>query len=158
MTEDIESILNREVARLEAETITQVRQVILEQHSSSFKWLNASLLAINGGGCVAVLSIQNLQNQDKAYACFAFILGILAALLSARVGQSIAIRGLVPLQRKLGYWTRVSLTGERDVELEDDLQEESKAAIRWAWIGQASGWLSVLAFVLAALLVGLSYQ
>ncbi len=147
-------------ARIEADSLTDGVKLVLEQHSSAFKWLNASLLAVNGGGAIAVLAAANLSNSTKLYACTGFFFGILFALLSARLSQSTAIRAVLPFKNQIFYWTRVSITGEQYTDREAELRQEAVKAQRWAFIGQACGWLSATAFMTGAISIalGLSYS
>jgi hypothetical protein len=148
----------KKCAEIEVQTLSEMRQLILDQHSSGFKWLNASLLAINGGGLISIFSSNALSLHYKRAACISLLIGILFALISGRLGQTFSLRGILPLQRWSGYWIGVSLSGSRDEEIETALAVESQNAIRWAWVGQACGWASVGTFVVAAIFAGLGLK
>ncbi|MCW2395640.1 MULTISPECIES: hypothetical protein [unclassified Sphingobium] len=154
MNEEIEAIILKECASIEATALTDGFKVVLEQHSSSFKWLNASLLAVNGGGAIAIVSSTQLSDVTKLHACSSFFIGILLALLSGRVSQMIATKALPSIKNQIFYWTGVSISGQRDLDEENLLKKEADDSLKRAWIGQGCGWLSVTAFVAGAVFIG----
>ena len=135
-----------EVIRAEIAHLTEIRQMILEQHSHSFKWLTASLLAINGAAAVATLNTDSIPPVWKVLSGSAFAIGVLCALLVAVLAQKISIKSLVPIQRQIGYWIGVIHDGTRLEEFEAKLGSEMKETMRWGWAIPATGWVSGLFF------------
>lgn len=140
--------LSRAAALREISTLDDMRRLLLEQHSHSYKWITASLLAINGGAAVTILGQENLDPIWKVIAGGCFAIGILLALSVAVASQKINILALVPIQRQIGYWLTVSVDGHRLDDLECSLQNELRASAKFAWIVPGLGWLSALTFVL----------
>ncbi|HEY0623807.1 hypothetical protein [Sphingomonas sp.] len=147
-----------EVARLELQALAEFRQITLEQHTSGYKWLTASLLAVNGGAAAALLSADKIRLTDVRWAFVAFVFGILLSLASARLNQSFAMKALPSLQEMSGYWASVMVTGARDDAREKALNGKAKSSMRGAWLGQAAGWASALSFVVGVVLVGLNVR
>ena len=139
--------LLREAAKVEIAALNESRKLILEQHSHSFKWLMASLLAINGGASIAVLNAESISAHTKVLSGAFFAIGIFSALLVAVASQKISIKSLLPIQSQIGYWISVSRDGERVESTEGKLQGEMKAAIKLAWTAPLFGWISALLFV-----------
>lgn len=157
MTEQMSEMIKR-AALLEIEFLAETRRAVLEQHAAAFKWLNASLFAINGGGIIAVLAAHELSAVSKKMACTAFVAGILFALMSGRLGQTISLLSLKPIQNQSGYWLSVAIDGERDEDCERKLEADAKRAMKWGWTGQACGWASIVAFLVGAAFVGLALK
>lgn len=131
----------------EARSISDVRARLLDEHSHAFRWLTASLLAINAGAAVAALNSEYLSAEYKILSGGLFGLGLLAALLIGVSAQRENRKLLPVLQRKLGYWIAVADDGERLESLEAELDAEIKATVKWAWTGPAIGWISALIFL-----------
>ena len=137
----------KEGAKAEIAFLNETRQMVLEQHSHSFKWITASLLAINGAAAISILNTDKLIVYWKIYSGIFFCIGILLALLVAVSAQKISLKGLIPIQRQIGYWISVSYDGERVEAVETELNKEFAAAMRFSWLVPALGWLSALMFV-----------
>lgn len=144
-----------EVIRAEISSLTEIRQSILEQHSHSFKWLTASLLAINGAAAVATLNTESIPAIWKVFSGAAFAGGVICALLVAVLAQKISIKSLAPLQRQIGYWIGVIHDGTRLEEFEEKIGIEMKAAMRWGWTIPVMGWVSGLFFVVGLGMIAL---
>lgn len=135
---------NRKGALEEIDSLKLLRATSWEQHSHSFKWLTASLLALNGGGLLSIASLK-IPFDDKLIAGSSFTIGLAFALLVAVLSQRAIIAMLVPIQRQIGYWMTVVDDGVRDESFEATLNKETKSSVRLAIVGQAAGWLSALA-------------
>lgn len=145
---------NRKGALEEIDSLKLLRATSLEQHSHSFKWLTASLLALNGGGLLAIAQSEKIGTQNVVVAGASFAVGLAFALLVAVLGQRAIIASLVPLQKQIGYWMTVCEDGIRSENLEADLALELKKSVRLSRFGQVLGWLSALALFGGVYLAG----
>jgi hypothetical protein len=133
----------------------EARQLMLQEHAHSFRWLIASLLAINGGAAIAVLSNIELHVATKAWSGGFFAAGIFAALLIGVISQRASQRVLTPLSNVTGYWLRIAHGDERDEEAEAGFAEQLKPALRLGVMGQILGWMSALLFGAGVVMIGL---
>ena len=133
----------------EIDFLSKMRQASMDQSADAAKWLLASLLAINGGGAVAAVnSIEKLQIGVPAGL---FAAGIMLALASAVIIQSVGYRSLAPIQEAIGYWITVVDDGTQADEYEAKLK---KRFLKLRWFGMlapAAGWCSAGCFVCGAL-------
>ena len=149
MVEDSETEADwREAAKAEIDFLNEMRRMALEQHSHSFKWITASLLAVNGGAAISVLNTSEIAVFWKILAGAWFSAGILTALLVGVVSQKINMQSVGPIQRSIGYWIGVVADGERVESFEGTLAAEAKAAQKFAWLVPTLGWVSGLFFVI----------
>jgi hypothetical protein len=144
----------RRAAEIEIETLGEFRAASIEQHASAFKWLLASLLAINAGAAATIANSSTLAPSAKVYVCGFFIFGVGAALFSSFLSQRANIQVLKPVQKQIGYWVGVSVTGEQDAETAQQLADEYARSMRWAWLVPGFGWVASLAFLLGAIAAG----
>lgn len=153
--EELDKQILQEVARVELQTLSEIRQISWEQHSSGYKWLTSSLLAINGGAAFAIMSADRFKGADVRWPIILFVVGILLALLSARTNQWFVMRNMPGLQWMSGYWVSVLVSGVRDDDGEAALMSRVRTQMRGAWLGQAAAWASVFAFVGGIAVAGL---
>jgi hypothetical protein len=145
---------NREAAKEEIENLKNVRATAWDEHTHSFRWIMATLSAINGGACVAILNQDGMNISSKLLASGLFVGGLLMALLVAVFGQHSVQRCLLPLQRQIGYWMTVASDGERDEAFETELNEELKTSARIGMGGRVSGWLAAICFISGVVVAG----
>jgi hypothetical protein len=143
-----------EVATIVAES----RRTVLDEHSHLFRWLTASLLALNGGAAVAMLSSETFDAATKLNSCACFVVGIVFALLVGVGGQRANMRVMPKLNDQLGYWLAVSHDGERVLEREQELDAELKKAQRVGIAVRACGWFSALAFLFGTAAIGVDLR
>lgn len=145
---------HREVALEEVASLKELRAIGWEQHNQSFKWLTATLLALNGGGLLAVSQIEQIPVLSTVSAGTAFAAGIAFALLVAVIAQRAIVQSFTPIQRQIGYWMTVASDGCRDDTIENDLQEGSKKVLPWNRATQVLGWLAAIAFFVGIFMAG----
>jgi hypothetical protein len=124
-----------------------------EQVSSMAKWLSASLLAVNGAGALATL---NAAKANLYCPSIIFAFGVILALLSGAGLQEIYIRLSEKLRDLDVYWTRVMLGAQRNSDDESRLERAVGSVNCWAAAPPILGWLSGVAFLVAASLLGLA--
>ena len=137
--------------RLEAHAASANDQLV-----KTSNWLNASLLAVNGGGAIAVLNgAEHIGGRGAAGAVF--VVGIVFALLSASMIQAVIAKQQGPLEIWIGYWRGVEYSGVRDDESEVKLAAPITIWEKRAWIAPALGWVSGALFVVGAIIAGATY-
>ena len=146
---------NKRGALEEIETIKNIRATVWEEHTHSFRWLMASLLAINAAACWAVAGMEEIGVISRLWSCGIFASGILAALLVAVFGQQSVRSSLLPLQKQIGYWMTVAEDGERSESVEEDLNRELKRSARIGLGGRIAGWISAGAFAAGLAIAGI---
>jgi hypothetical protein len=145
--------LNKLAALHEVEMIDHLRKVAIDQHATAFRWLLASLLAVNGGGAIAVIGADGITNYWKVFACSSFSAGIVLSLFSAFLSQRFNMKGLPSLSRQMGYWLAVSHDGEFEPEIQKKFEDEFKEAIKHGWIVPTVGWMAAVAFIIGSICV-----
>ncbi|WP_148309025.1 hypothetical protein [Sphingopyxis fribergensis] len=138
----------------EIKSLTESRTLLFDEHSHAFRWLTASLLAINAGAAVAALNTEFLSAHSKIVSGAFFGVGILVALLIGVLSQQQKRKLLPIVQRQIGYWMTVADDGERSEELEAAIAAEVKSATKWAWTVPATGWVSALIFLAGIMVMG----
>lgn len=139
----------------EKRVLDEIRQNLWSEHAQLFRWLTASLLAINSAAAFAILSAESLSPITKLISGGLFCLGILCSLLVGVLAQRSTQRVMPKIQEMVGYWIAVSIDGKRDEALEkvllDQLQEKDLARVSMAF-----GWLSAILFAGGVVCVGLA--
>lgn len=134
------------VAETELASATHSRNVLLEAHQDTYKWLLASLLAINSGGLLALLNIDTLHGHYKLFVALAFYAGIMASLLSSYLSQRASRQLLPPLGEAMGYWISVANDGQHIPQVWDNINLRIQGAVKEARPTQIAGWVSALCF------------
>lgn len=144
--------LIRTVALEEIETLREARKLLSEQHSQSYRWLLASLLAINSGAIVATLNSNAIDPTCKVQAGGVFACGIIFTMLNAYAGQKLNATLIPHIQKRIGYWLGVAEDGNLDQEQDEALVRDTRKTLRRRHLPEFFGWLSALCF-----LVGLGF-
>jgi hypothetical protein len=103
----------RQAAELEAKFALEMRDLMITEMITSARWLQASLLLVNGGAGVALLGSDLLPANVQAEAGAAFVVGVMLALLNALLGIVINTDGPLRTSQVAGYWTAVGVTLQR---------------------------------------------
>lgn len=153
----IQSTFEKQVI-FELERTAEARRTLLEEHSAAFRWLLASLLAVNGG---AVLFSKEAIASGDTHALTSggiFLLGIVAALMAGWLSQR-ANRGLIePLAKVTTFWFQVLEADEFDEAEFNKLTNVMEDAMKAGRPTQICGWISALAFVIGAVVLGLGFR
>jgi alpha-beta hydrolase superfamily lysophospholipase len=150
----IEKDFPRELAEAKLRRTTEARQRLVDEHSASFRWLMASLLAVNGGGLVTMASLADKVANETALiaSAGAFWLGILAALGVASLGQTINRKAANVLSDIELFWTVVAIYGnldqEKAQELDDRYVSVSSRSAKWC------GYVAVACFSVGLAILG----
>lgn len=116
--------------------------------ASTYRWLLATLVSINGGAIVAVLSANDaFTNEAIVQSCAIFAAGIVAAVLTALWSALGSEAAFALVGETLGYWSLVRLDGIRnksdEVKIDIKVAKNRKAIRRRVALGLSS----LLAFV-----------
>ncbi len=133
------------LALREFESCLSAKDTLLREHSDAYKWLMVSLLAINAGGLLKVADFASIGSIKSFAAGTAFLIGILAALAIAWLGQISARKMMQPLAELIAFWSIASVSGHLDEAqfkaLGTKVQLATNGALRNRWVS----WISVLA-------------
>jgi hypothetical protein len=143
-----------------ADTASDGRRRLLEEHSAAFRWLMASFLAINGGGLVFLKDLEIESPTLRITAATAFYLGIVSALAIAWLGQRSARAAVEPMSKLSVFWAMTAEAGEIDEGELTKLNNEISAVTAKARLAPVAGWASLLSFTvgLALLTIASSAQ
>jgi hypothetical protein len=147
-------LMLRTAAQLEVQTSIAIRDRLLSEISTSLRWIQASLLLVNGGGAVAVLQSATISAPTKTLSGAFFVVGVVLSLLSGWVGV-VAVKD-VPrkLSEAIGYWIGVSISLNRSETIEREWNEYAQGLERRGRPSRALGWGSVAAFVIGCVIAG----
>ena len=152
---DLES--RKDIARREHESCLSTRASMLEEHSASFRWMMASLLAINAG---ALTMVKDAFAANAVWASFAgtsFFVGIACSLLIARFGQK-AIQAMIgPLSEAVAFWSIVSVTGEFVQDVHDAIGVKINTAMAKGKIPSFFGFAAFAAFSVGLASLGMAH-
>ncbi len=151
-----DQMLWQRVAEAELAAATHSRDFLLEAHQDAYKWLTASLLAINSGGILATLNATSGLAQFRVAAGLLFYLGMMAALLSQYLSQRAGRLTMAPLGALMGYWISVVHSGEHSQEMWEKLNEDLQDSVKKALSTQIAGWASAILFSAGVALLGMS--
>jgi hypothetical protein len=146
--------LVQRIAELEVSKTTQMLSMLLQAHQDAYKWLLGSLLAINGGGMLALLNANGLDRKVTIVIAIFFYLGIMNALLSGYLSQKANQYLIEPLGKSIGYWMSVAHDGEHVPKAWEDIEERIQQSVKKAWPVQVAGWISALCFSIGVLAFG----
>lgn len=147
---------NKAAASEEIANLKLIRQFIWEEHTQSYRWLVASLLALNGGACLALFNTDQVHLEAKVVSCGMLVAGAVCALLIAMLGQRSNQASFTPVQQQIFYWMTVERDGERDEEFEVKLAENLKKGTKIGLVARLAGWLSGVLFVTGVVVAGFS--
>lgn len=152
-------ILRRRIAEMELASNGSLIRTLVEEHSAAYRWLMASLLAINSGGLFAVHKSFAAENLFAFLSIAAFYIGVAAALTVAFLGQKAAQKLLPSLSAAGIFWAEVAETDAFTKEEYDRVMGNvsgAKTVGRWAPI---AGFVSFIAFSFGLIFIGLAdYQ
>lgn len=134
----------RGLAEFEATSAVESRAKLIDEHNSAFRWMVASLFALNGGAILSLFGNERF-GLDATYPAFwTFFGGIVSTFLTVIVAQ-ISDRLMIARMHEWGlYWSQVKITGARVVEAEEDIKSGIARAENW---GRRSRQLAIFAMV-----------
>lgn len=150
-----ELAFNRQFAARKLIRLDKEYAFVSDQVASMAKWLMASLLAINGGGILAVLNAAKDGHQSWIAGTM-FVGGVGMSLFSGVTMQGIYGGFVDPLLDQDKYWTGVNIEGCRSGETETILKTSMETAYRFSLAPQLCGWASGVLFVFGSIALGMT--
>lgn len=148
----------RAVAAHVTEQAVEGRRHLLEEHSASFRWLMASLMAINGAGLISVKDMTFAEARYALAAAASFFFGIVCALLIAYFGQNSNQKMVDPLSRIALYWRSVAISGELDEKIQKELDLRMSEATKHSKWPARVGFASLGFFTLGLASIGIGWM
>lgn len=152
--DDEEKGATREIAEFEAKTALHLRDTLVSEGLASMRWVQASLLLVNGGGAAAVLSTVAIPAAARSTAGAFFVGGIAMSLFASLLGNWLVRDAPRKLSEIAGYWISVKHDLLRVASWERDFIAWSKGVGkrgRWVYL---PGSLAFLAFLTGAAVLG----
>lgn len=153
--EDDDRQMLRTLAQGEVQAIISMREIVIHETVTSLRWIQGSLLVVNGGAAVAVLQSESLSSGLQRASCLFFVAGICLALLTANAGLRATHDVPKKLTELLGYWMSVTVDLLRSEEIERNWQLYARELDKRSQVPRRFGYASVVAFIFGCLLVGL---
>ncbi len=147
----------RRAAEMEIAATSEGRRALIDEHSAAFRWLVASLLAVNGGAAIATLSADGVPALAKLVACSSYYVGVVFALLTAWHSQRTVRAMLQPMGKMTGYWIGVAQSGVHYEIAKQEIDREIAAAMKKSFWTQLFGWCSAASFTIGAFSTGAMY-
>lgn len=145
---------NKLIANMALETLKPSVTMAMEQMASLARWLLATLVTINGGALVSLLSVSDkVLPSNMLWAASLFTLGIVLSIAAATLS---ALTSAIPMRTvgaMIGYWTTVADDGERLEEQEIKLEHAQRRTKINLWRNSAVGLLSLVSFVAGIVVV-----
>lgn len=146
----------RRIAQHELENATESRRTLIEEHSAAFRWLLASLLAVNGGGVLVLKDLLRFSLANAVIAASFFLGGIMFALLTGWFSQRANRAMIQPLSEMIAFWITCAETNEFDEGTFKQVSETLTPALKKARPTQICGWLSAMSFLAGSSIMLLS--
>ena len=147
---------NRKIAEINCLAVTSSRNRLLEEHSAAFRWLMASLLAINSAGLLVLKDELGSMSVWTVLAGISFYLGIVSALAIAWFAQRVVIASLPSYMEQIAFWSAVYGTGDYDTELHQEILKKPKDAVEKSKIAPLAARVSLLAFTIGLVFIGIA--
>ena len=146
------------LADFEAEAAVESRSKLIDQHHSAFRWIIASLFALNGGAILSIFGKGELGIGSTYLAFWVFFGGIVATFLTVVTAQ-ISDRLMIARMHGWGlYWKVVGVTGIRDEEQESQIKAGISSAEKWGRFARLLALFAMIWFVLGVLTAAVSKQ
>lgn len=142
-----------ECAKYSAELAKVSHQKSIDEHNAAFRWLLASLFALNGGAIVAIINSSNAPKSLVHWPASLFFAGILAAFWMAIMAQNSDRRMIAAMAMWGAYWTEVSVTCEINPDRESEISRLVALGERFGRRGRQSGIISMALFGMGCILV-----
>jgi hypothetical protein len=147
---------NKKFGEKQHAAVTSSQNRLLEEHSAAFRWLMASLLAINSAGLLVLKDGLGSMSVWKALAGVSFYAGIVSAFAIAWFAQQV-VRASLPLYSKqIAFWATVHVTGEFDPETHAQVIQEPTDVYEKSKMAPRAGWISLAAFTIGLICIGIA--
>ena len=145
----IESV--KRLAEFEVSAAVESRGKLIDEHHSAFRWVVASLFALNGGAILSILNKDELGIITILPAFWVFFAGILSTFFTVILAQ-ISDRMMIARLHQWGlYWTSVGSTGVRDEAREVSIEDGISKAESWGQKARIFAAFAMIWFVFGVL-------
>ena len=152
---EVDSAL-KAMADFESRVAFDSRSKAIDEHNAAFRWLLASLFALNGGAAIALFGKDKLFGAIFVEAAGVFLIGVICCFLMAILGQ-ISDRKMIAMLHAWGlYWIGVSASGVRLEGEELRIRAGIEVAEQAGRNARVAGIFSMSSFVAGCLLIGRS--
>lgn len=149
------------VKRLAAFEITasiESRSKMIDEHGSAFRWMVASLFALNGGSILSIFGSDGFGAPYLFLSFWVFFAGIIFTFATVIMAQ-ISDRKMIAQLHSWGlYWTRVSCTGVTDLQHEKEIKDKISDAENFGRQARVLGFFAMMAFVVGVLTAAVFQQ
>ena len=147
------------VAGFVLSTTLELQKRLMDENSAAFRWLMASLLAVNGGSALGILSSESVCRDGVVLGGAIFTAGIFSALLLGFFTLKSAERAIDPISKMIEFWLEASLSGEFDEKLLQERQGQLKSRLKPTKIASyLTGFSSAICFLVGSVVVGLNLK
>ena len=144
----------KRAAAFELEHTAEALRRVIEEHAAAYRWLLASLLAVNGGAIL--FTKEHLDSAAGLFAGAIFVLGIMFALVTGWLGQRANGALVAPLREMSAFWISTVESGDFDKKLYEEIAQKEKVALKTASRTQVCGWISAIAFLVGVVVAGVA--
>ena len=146
------------LADFEAAAAVESRSKLIDEHHSAFRWIIASLFALNGGAILSIFGKMGFGADPTFLAFWVFFGGIISTFLTVVTAQ-ISDRLMIARMHGWGlYWKIVGATGVRNEEQESEIKAGISMAEKWGRFARLLAVFSMIWFVLGVVTVAVSKQ
>lgn len=154
LPETLEQSENRQMAEALLETYRMSMHSVIDLGAAMMRWIMASLLAINGGGAVTVLSLP-ISPATKIGAAGLFVSGILLSLASSYLSVLSHPKITTLIGEAMGYWVSVKIDGERAESMEGHEKTINAKLKETSFWPRMLGYAAVGAFTIGAIVTAI---
>jgi hypothetical protein len=142
----------RRLAEYEAAAAAEIRSKSMDEHNAAFRWLIASLFALNGGAILALLGSDHLTGAAILRSAPSFFLGVILTFAMVMLAQ-LSDRKMIQHIHSWGlYWSTVTASLLRDENQENQIKSAIEMAELTGRKARVCGLLSMACFVVGCIL------
>ena len=148
---------DRKLAEKRSQYFEKMSEINIEQMLSQGKWINATLLALNGPALFAIISSK--RELDHIFAIsLLFIAGLVLALLSGTILHHAYSDLSQSMQKNWMYWSKLSVYGWRKRRFESLQRQKINKIYKYAIFSPICGWLSGICFIIGVILIAMTFR
>ncbi|GGB88112.1 hypothetical protein GCM10011494_03020 [Novosphingobium endophyticum] len=157
--DDQERALIRRVAEVEFSNSLALQARLLDENGATFRWLLASLLAVNGGSAVAILTAEKISGKAMILGGGAFSIGVFFALLLAFFTMKSTERMVAPLGTLSGFWLAAIESGDIDLKALAKAKLKMQKQLKpTKCASNFCGWASAMFFIAGVVAIGFNLK
>jgi hypothetical protein len=149
----------QEIAEFVLSNTLELQNRLIDEISAAFRWLMASLLAVNGGSALALLSSDSIERCGVIVAGALFTIGTFSALLLGFFTLKSAERAIQPISSMVEFWLTARHVGEFEQAELETRTNVLEARLRPTKIASyLTGVSSAICFLLGTIAIGLNLK